>query len=109
MSKDPDSFKVKLAVLGILVAGFIFFYPSLQRDSLQEKLDELQNQYDEMQAELQGINEDILYQLGNLEEDMAVVYMYFDQDEDITFDEARKSFNNIDSVIDNILSIPESW
>ena len=100
MSKDPDSFKVKMAVLGLIVVAAIFFFPARQRDKLQEQYDELQEQYDELSDK----EEDLRYQLGKLEDDMASVYLYFDQDNDISFDEARESYNRIDSVISNIIN-----
>lgn len=98
MSRDPDSFNVKLAALGIIVAAGILFYPALQRDKLQEQYDQLQEQYDELQEQYYDLEDTYSEAIGKCEDPLITLYCYF-EDEEITFDEARDAFNIIDKQI----------
>lgn len=98
MSKDPDSFKVKMAVLGIIVVAGIIFFPAHQRDKLQEQYDQLQEQYDELQEKYYDLEDTYSEAISKCEDPLAVLYCYF-EDEEITFDEARDAFNIIDKQI----------
>lgn len=52
-------------------------------------------EYEKVCSELYSVNEDI----SSIDEDLSILYWYFEKDEDITFSEAYDSFSHLDSVM----------
>ena len=108
MSRDPDSGKVFFAILGILIAGMLFFIPQSRLNSLQKEHETLEDEKIELESKLEE-SENKYYKLiesiGSYEDDFSTVYYYFEKENDVSFDEAKTSFNRIDKFYDSLFVI----
>ena len=64
----------------------------------EEEYPLLEDKYDQ----IYGLYDDLVYQIGNLEEDVATVYCFFEEEEDVTFKEAKSSFEKIRTLLDSV-------
>ena len=97
MSRDPDSFNVKLTVLGILVAGAILFAPSIERDKLRDEYDSLQEQYENLETEKDALEEEFNSFIYKSEDYLSTLYEYFEE-ESIPFSEAYDAYDNLSTL-----------
>ena len=79
-------------------------------ENLQEEYDDLLAKYDSINSWYYDDKEDIGFELdritdsiGSLEDDIATVWCYFENEEGTTFDEAYASFDKISSVLTSII------
>lgn len=130
MSSYKSDSSARWLLFGIGVVLCVIFLPSMlhkdyknEYEALQEKYynlheyyDELQSKYEELVAEcdtLESENSSLqdenmklssFYEsVGNLEDDSATLFCFFDEEEDITFSEAKKAYENIEKFFASIL------
>ena len=79
-------------------------------DELQSKYEDLSANYDELDSKYSSLNDEYIHLQVKLEtsEDIegesATVFCYFDNDEDVSFSEAKSSYSIVQEFIDNIFS-----
>lgn len=132
MSSDKSDSSARWLLFGIGIVLCVIFLPSMlhkdyknEYEALQEKYynlheyyDEIQSKYEELVAECDTLESEnsslqddsmklnsIYETIGNLENDYCTVYFFFDEDEDenITFSEAKKAYENIEKFFSSIL------
>ena len=105
MSRDSDSGKIYFIVIAIIIAGALFFLPQSRLDKLQKEYDKLEEQYQDLESiheQIQIKYDNLLESIGSLDDDISTVYWYFDNENDITFSEAKKSFSKIYKFYDSL-------
>ena len=103
----------KLILVVLLISLFLLTGCSdyeKRYEKLQEEYDELLTKYDSINSSYFDNKEEIGFELdritdsiGSLEDDIATVWCYFENEEDVTFDEASASFDKINSVLMSII------
>ena len=131
MSNGSSDSSARWLLFGIGIVLCVIFLPSLlhkdykneyealqeKYDALHENYDELQSKYedlsvnyDELDSEYNSLNNEYIHMRAKLEtsEDIegesATVFCYFDNDEDVTFSQAKSSYSIVQEFIDTILS-----
>lgn len=131
MSNGSSDSSARWLLFGIGVVLCVIFLPSMlhkdyknEYEALQEKYDALHENYDELQSKYEdlsvnyddldskysSLNDEYIHLQVKLEtsEDIegasSTVFCYFDEDEDITFSEAKSSYSIVQKFIDAIYS-----
>ena len=104
MSHDHDNYNVAFIVACCLVLAFLVS-TIVQYRNLKEEHDKLEDQYLDLESSHEQIQikyDNLLESIGSLDDDISTVYWYFDNENDITFSEAKKSFSKIDKFYDSL-------
>jgi len=70
----------------------------LNYDDLRSNYDDLKDMYSDLKSSSEFRNTSVIDDLWTLEDDMITLYGFFDSDEDFTFEEAKHSFDRLETV-----------
>lgn len=87
---DSSKFIIGLIIVVIIIVSFSFDH---------SRYDKLQQEYDELDEKYVVLEDSYSTAIGKCEDPLAVLYCYFEYEDDITFEEAHDAFKIINQQI----------